>query len=78
MKMKEQLNDWMPFLKREAELGNPDAMAILSTMHRDGFGAEKNQELADHYDEMEKNADPFNLDDEDLSDNPWAKPSVDV
>ena len=78
MKMKEQLNDWMPFLKREAELGNPDAMAILSTMHRDGFGAEKSQELADHYDEMEKNADPFNLDDEDLLDNSWAGESVDL
>ena len=78
MKMKKQLNDWLPFLKKEAELGNPDAMAILSTMHRDGFGAEKSQELADHYDEMERNADPFDLDDDDLSDNPWAGESVDV
>ena len=78
MGMKKTLNDWMPFLKREAELGNPDAMAILSRMHRDGFGAEKSQELADHYDEMEANADPFNLDDEDLSDNHWAGESVDV
>ena len=78
MNMKKQLDDWMPFLKREAELGNPDAMSILSRMHRDGFGAEKSQELADRYAEMERNADPFDLDDEDLSDNPWANPSVEV
>lgn len=78
MNMKKQLDDWMPFLKREAELGNPDAMSILSRMHRDGYGAPKNQDLADHYAEMERNADPFDLDDEDLSDNPWANPSVEV
>ena len=78
MKMKKTLNDWMPFLKKEAELGNPDAMVILSRMHRDGFGAPKNQESADHYAEMEVNADPFDLDDEDMDYNPWAGSSVDV
>ena len=78
MTIKKQLNDWMPFLKREAELGNPDAMSILSRMHRDGLGVPKNEKLAKHYAEMEKNAPPFELDDDDLSDNPWAKPSVDV
>ena len=76
--MKDTLRNWLPALKKEAELGNPDAMSILSRMHRDGFGAETSQELADHYAEMERNADPFDLNDEDMSDNPWAKPSVEV
>ena len=78
MKMKKTLNDWMPFLKKEAELGNPDAMSILARMHRDGFGAPKNQELVDYYTEMEKNASPFELDNQDIEANPWAGQSVDV
>ena len=77
MNMNDTLNNWLPFLQKEAELGNPDAMSILSRMHRDGFGAEKSQELADHYDEMEANADPFDLPDDDDS-NPWMKPPVEV
>ena len=36
MKMKQTFNNWLPFLEKEAELGNPDAMSILSRMHRDG------------------------------------------
>ena len=77
MKIKDTLNQWLPFLEKEAELGNPDAMSILSRMHRDGFGAEKNQELADHYAEMERNAEPFELPDEEDT-NPWAGSVVEV
>ena len=76
--MKDTLRNWLPALKKEAELGNPDAMSTLSRMHRDGFGVPQNKELADHYAEMEKNASPFDLDDDDMSDNPWAGKSVDV
>jgi TPR repeat protein len=36
MSMKQTLNNWRQFLEKEAELGNPDAMSILSRMHRDG------------------------------------------
>lgn len=78
MKMNDTLNNWLPFLQKEAELGNPDAMSILSRMHRDGLGVPKDEKLAKHYAEMEKNAPPFELDDDDLSDNPWTGESVDV
>ena len=77
MKMKKTLNDWMPFLKKEAELGNPDAMSILSRMHRDGFGVKKDERTAEHYAEMERNAEPFELPDEDDT-NPWAGSAVKV
>ena len=78
MKMNDTLNNWLPFLQKEAELGNPDAMSILSRMHRDGLGVPKNEKLAKHYAEMEKNAPPFELDDDNLDGNPWAKPSIEV
>ena len=33
--MKDTLTNWLPPLKKEAELGNPDAMGILAMMYRD-------------------------------------------
>ena len=77
VKMKKTLNDWLPFLKKEAELGNPDAMSILSRMCRDGFGVKKDERTAEHYAEMERNAEPFELPDEDDT-NPWAGSAVEV
>lgn len=77
MKIKDTFSQWIPFLEKEAELGNPDAMTILSRMHRHGFGVPKDKKLANHYAELKKNAPPFTLDDDDDS-NPWANPSVEV
>ena len=62
---------------KEAELGNPDAMSILSRMHRHGFGVKKDERTAEHYAEMERNAEPFELPDEDDT-NPWAGSAVKV
>ena len=62
--------EWLPALLKEAELGNPDAMAILSQMYREGDGVEKDLEKADYYAEMERNAPPFDLPDFDNT-NPW-------
>ena len=76
MSMKDTLNDWLPALLKETELGNPDAMGILGWMYQDGFGVEKDDQLAKYYAELERNAPPFEpIDDES---NPWAKPSIEV
>lgn len=78
MFLKETLNQWLPALKKEAELGNPDAMAILAAMYRDGNGVQKDLKLAAHYAEMERNAPPFDLPDDDDS-NPWMQgPTIEV
>ena len=77
MKIKDTFSQWIPFLEEEAELGNPDAMSILSKMHKHGFGAVQDDQLAQHYAELEANSTPFTLDDDDDS-NPWANPSVEV
>ena len=77
MNMNDTLNSWLPFLQKEAELGNPDAMSILSRLHRDGIGVPKDKKLANHYAKLEANSPPFTLDDDDDS-NPWANPSVEV
>ena len=63
-------DEWLPALLKEAELGNPDAMAILSDMYREGDGVEQDLEKAEYYAEMERNAPPFNLPDDDDT-NPW-------
>ena len=71
------INDWLPFLEKEAKLGNPDAMSILSRMYRDGFGVKKDERTAEHYAEMERTVEPFEPPDDDDS-NPWAKQAVEV
>ena len=38
--MKDTLRNWLPALKKEAELGNSDAMGILARMYRDGIGVD--------------------------------------
>ena len=77
MSMKDTLNDWLPALKKEADLGNPDAMGILACMYRDGVGVEKDLAKAEHYAEMEWNAPPFDLPDDDGG-NPWLKTAIEV
>lgn len=72
MNLNDTLRDWLPALKKEAELGNPDAMAILAAMYRLGNGVKKDDKLAAHYAEMERNAPPFELPDDDDS-NPWLQ-----
>ena len=70
-------DQWIPYLHKEAELGNPDAMAILSQMYRDGDGIEQDLEKAEHYAEMERNAPPFDLPDYDDT-NPRAGKTEEV
>lgn len=72
MNINDTLKDWLPGLKKEAELGNPDAMGILAAMYRDGNGVEKDDKLAQHYAKMESNAPPFDLPDDDDT-NPWLQ-----
>ena len=38
--MKDTLRNWLPALKKEAELGKSDAMGILARMYRDGIGVD--------------------------------------
>ncbi len=38
MSMNTTLRNWLPALKKEAELGKPDAMGILARMYRNGMG----------------------------------------
>ncbi len=79
MNMKDTLSNWLPALIKEAELGNPDAMGILGFMYTEGFGVEKDEAKAQEYFEMERNAPPFTLDDDDQSSNPWMdKTAVEV
>ena len=67
------LNNWMPFLLKEAELGNPDAMGILGYMYQTGTGGvEKDEAKAQAYFEMERNAPPCAPPDDDAS-NSWLK-----
>ena len=75
--MKDTLRNWLPALKKEAELGNPDAMGILACMYRDSVGVEKDLTKAEYYAEQERNAPPFELPHDDDT-NPWLKPSVEV
>ena len=74
MKMKETLNQWTPYLEKEAELGNTNAMHILHWMHTHEFGATKDPQRAKHYAEMEANKPPFELTKDDL----WTKPPIEV
>ena len=76
MKIKDTFSQWIPFLEEEAELGNPDAMSILSKMHKHGFGAVQDDQLAQRYAEMEANTSPFEPSDDDRD--LWAKPSIKV
>ena len=75
----EMLQDWLPALLKEAELGSPDAMGILAFMYEEGIGVEKDPTKAKEYAEMEKNAPPFNLTDDNNTSNPWInKPTQKV
>lgn len=78
MFLKETLNAWLTALKKEAELDNPDAMEILVWMYRNGHGIQRDPQLAKHYVEMQRNAEPFELSDDDDNSNPWMKPSIEV
>ena len=62
---------------KEAERGCPDSMGILGWRYQEGFGVEKDLDKAKHYFKMEKNAEPFKLDNDEEA-NPWMKPTVDV
>ena len=77
MSMKDTLNNWLPALLKEAELGNPDAMRILGFMYQEVFGVEKDQAKAKHHFNMEKSAPPFDLPD-DHNKNTWAKTAIEV
>ena len=52
-------------------------MGILGWRYQEGFGVEKDLDKAKHYFKMEKNAEPFKLDNDEEA-NPWMKPTVDV
>lgn len=77
MSVKQTLNDWLPFLEKEAKLGNPDAMGILACMYRDGCGVEKDLDKAQELFDKERNASSFDLPDDDDS-NPWVGNAVKV
>ena len=73
MSINKTLNNWLPALLKEVELGNPDAMGILGYMYQTGTGAvEKDEAKAQAYFEMERNAPPFDLPDDDAS-NSWLE-----
>ena len=72
MNISDTFKDWTPALIKEAELGNPDAMGILGYMYQNGTGGvEKDEAKAQAYFEAERNAAPFDRDDDDTRDNPW-------
>ena len=73
----ETLNDWLPALLKEAKLGNPDAMGILGYMYQTGTGGIEKDE-AKAYFEMERNAPPFDLPDDDTSNSWLEKTAVEI
>ncbi len=73
MNIKDTLNNWLPTLLKEVELGNPDAMGLLGYMYQQGIGVEQDEAKAQEYFEMERNAPPFDLADDDTSSNPWMQ-----
>lgn len=57
--IRETLKSWLTALKKDAELGNPDAMIILAYMYETGIGVEKDAAASQRYYEMEETAPAF-------------------